>query len=61
MEMNEGWLEPLLALVAEDRTTIANPIMDYITNIGMQFMSVGSTHTFGMFGWSFVFNWLVLS
>lgn len=59
MECNDGWLEPLLTLVAQDRTTIANPIMDQIRYDSMEFFKSGTSSIYGMFDWSFIFNWLV--
>lgn len=59
MEMIEGWLEPLLTIVSQDRATIANPVMDHIRYDSMEFISSGFTNIIGMFDWSFVFNWFV--
>lgn len=60
VECHAGWLEPLLSLVAEDRTTIANPVMDQIRYDSLEFISSGPD-IFGMFDWTFIFNWYNLS
>lgn len=56
VECNIGWLEPLLTLVAADRTTIANPIMDHIRYDSLELIGSGPDY-FGMFDWTFIFNW----
>lgn len=56
IECETGWLEPLLTLVEEDRTVIANPVMEHIRYDSLEFIST-NLDIFGMFDWTFVFNW----
>ncbi|KAJ1522180.1 hypothetical protein ONE63_002490 [Megalurothrips usitatus] len=55
-ECTEGWLEPLLARIAEDRTTVACPIIDVIADDTFEYISA-SDMTWGGFNWKLNFRW----
>lgn len=59
MECSEGWLEPLLARIASDRSVIAVPVIDIISSANMGYIySVTRIHGFR---WSLIFDWYVLN
>lgn len=55
MECSDGWLQPLLARIASDRSVIAVPVIDTISSRDMSYRSA-STKIHG-FRWSLIFNW----
>lgn len=57
MECSEGWLQPLLARIASDRSVIASPVIDTISSRDMAYHH-GNTKIHG-FRWSLIFNWYV--
>lgn len=59
-ECTEGWLEPLLARIAVDRTTVVCPIIDVISDETFEYVTA-SDQTWGGFNWKLNFRWLVLS
>lgn len=55
-ECTEGWLEPLLAEIAKDPSTVVCPIIDVISDETFEFL-VGSDMTYGGFNWKLNFRW----
>ncbi|XP_039272003.1 polypeptide N-acetylgalactosaminyltransferase 1-like [Styela clava] len=55
-ECTEGWLEPLLAEIVKDSSTVVCPIIDVISDDTFEFM-VGSDMTYGGFNWKLNFRW----
>ncbi|XP_041478614.1 polypeptide N-acetylgalactosaminyltransferase 1-like [Lytechinus variegatus] len=55
-EVTEGWLEPMLARIAEDRTTSVCPVIDVISDDTFQYQH-GNDPQMGGFGWSLFFKW----
>ncbi|XP_078796096.1 polypeptide N-acetylgalactosaminyltransferase 13 isoform X2 [Oryzias latipes] len=55
-ECTEGWLEPLLARIKEDRTAVVCPIIDVISDETFEYMA-GSDMTYGGFNWKLNFRW----
>ncbi len=55
-ECTEGWLEPLLAQVAADRSVVACPVID---NVDAKFFSYRTNYnqTVGGFNWEYIFDW----
>lgn len=55
-ECTEGWLEPLLARVAENRKTVVCPIIDVISDESFEYVTA-SDMTWGGFNWKLNFRW----
>jgi polypeptide N-acetylgalactosaminyltransferase len=55
-ECTEGWLEPLLARIAEDRKTVVCPIIDVISDETFEYITA-SDMTWGGFNWRLNFRW----
>ncbi|XP_043506610.1 polypeptide N-acetylgalactosaminyltransferase 5 isoform X3 [Frieseomelitta varia] len=55
-ECTEGWLEPLLSRIAEDRTTVVCPIIDVISDDTFEYIPA-SDMTWGGFNWKLNFRW----
>ncbi|GIY76283.1 polypeptide N-acetylgalactosaminyltransferase 5 [Caerostris darwini] len=55
-ECTRGWLEPLLARVAEDRTRVVCPIIDVISDETFEYVPA-SDMTWGGFNWKLNFRW----
>lgn len=55
-ECNEGWLEPLLDRIAEDRTRVVCPIIDVIDEDNFAYQAAGDMIS-GGFDWKFGFRW----
>lgn len=55
-ECTEGWLEPLLARIAYDRTTVVCPIIDVISDDTFEYITA-SDMTWGGFNWKLNFRW----
>lgn len=54
-----GWLEPLLQLIAINRTTVAIPVMDIIDDTTFQYKAFdGKSINIGGFDWNLQFNWI---
>ncbi|XP_063718764.1 polypeptide N-acetylgalactosaminyltransferase 1-like [Symsagittifera roscoffensis] len=59
-EASRGWVEPLLAEIALDRTTVMTPMIDIINKdtFGLAVVEgVGGEPQVGGFEWSLTFNW----
>lgn len=59
VECNEGWLEPLLSRISNDRSVIAVPLIDTISSADMSYQ-YGKEITVSGFRWTLIFNWCVL-
>lgn len=62
-ECFHGWLEPLLARVAEDRTAVVSPDIVTIDLNTFEFskpIQRGRVHSRGNFDWSLTFGWETL-
>lgn len=55
-ECTEGWLEPLLARLVEDRTKVVCPIIDVISDETFEYIPA-SDMTWGGFNWKLNFRW----
>lgn len=55
-ECTEGWLEPLLARIVEDRATVVCPIIDVISDTTFEYIQA-SDMTWGGFNWKLNFRW----
>lgn len=58
MECNEGWLQPLLARIANDRSVVAVPRIDTIKDTDMSYRYNKDTGING-FHWTLIFDWYV--
>lgn len=56
VEVTDGWLEPLLARVAEDRKRVVAPIIDVISDDTFEYVTASDT-TWGGFNWHLNFRW----
>ncbi|KAG4071929.1 hypothetical protein HA402_006090 [Bradysia odoriphaga] len=59
IECNEGWLQPLLARIANDRSVVAVPYMDAISSHDMSYHSGKKAKIHG-FRWSLIFDWMLV-
>ncbi|XP_065220066.1 polypeptide N-acetylgalactosaminyltransferase 5 isoform X2 [Planococcus citri] len=55
-ECTEGWLEPLLARIVENRKTVVCPIIDVISDETFEYITA-SDMTWGGFNWKLNFRW----
>ncbi|XP_044253613.1 polypeptide N-acetylgalactosaminyltransferase 5 isoform X1 [Tribolium madens] len=55
-ECTEGWLEPLLARIVQDRKTVVCPIIDVISDETFEYITA-SDMTWGGFNWKLNFRW----
>lgn len=62
-ECNEGWLEPLLARMANDRTTVVCPTIDSISKDSFEYhaFSLDELPKWGGFNWNLAFDWFDVS
>uniref|UniRef100_A0A0N4ZUV8 Polypeptide N-acetylgalactosaminyltransferase n=1 Tax=Parastrongyloides trichosuri TaxID=131310 RepID=A0A0N4ZUV8_PARTI len=56
IECTEGWLEPLIARVSEDRRRIVAPIIDVISDTNFDYLTA-SADVWGGFNWNMNFRW----
>ena len=58
-ECTEGWVEPLLARIAKDPTTVVCPVIDVINDKTFEYHYRGeaSAVNVGGFDWNLQFNW----
>lgn len=59
-ECTEGWLEPLLARIVENRKTVVCPIIDVISDETFEYITA-SDMTWGGFNWKLNFRWYRVS
>ncbi|XP_064455998.1 polypeptide N-acetylgalactosaminyltransferase 1-like [Ornithodoros turicata] len=59
-ECTKGWLEPLLARVAEDKTRVVCPVIDIIHDETFAFIRSFEMH-WGAFNWELHFRWFPVS
>ena len=59
-ETTPGWLEPLLARIAEERTAIVCPVIDIINDDNFAYTKSFSFH-WGAFNWELHFRWFTMS
>lgn len=55
-ECTQGWLEPLLARISEDKTRVVCPIIDVISDETFEYVPA-SDMTWGGFNWKLNFRW----
>lgn len=55
-ECTEGWLEPLLTRIVENRKTVVCPIIDVISDETFEYITA-SDMTWGGFNWKLNFRW----
>uniref|UniRef100_A0A034VZY2 Polypeptide N-acetylgalactosaminyltransferase n=1 Tax=Bactrocera dorsalis TaxID=27457 RepID=A0A034VZY2_BACDO len=55
-ECTEGWLEPLLARIVQNRRTVVCPIIDVISDESFEYITA-SDSTWGGFNWKLNFRW----
>ncbi|TKR67082.1 hypothetical protein L596_023287 [Steinernema carpocapsae] len=56
-EANEGWLEPIVQRIQDDRTVVVCPIIDFIAAETMQYSGGEEVGSIGSFWWSLHFRW----
>lgn len=58
-ECTEGWLEPLLARIAANKTNVVCPVIDVIDDTSFEYHYVddASAISVGGFDWNLQFNW----
>lgn len=56
VEVTDGWLEPLVTRVAEDRKRVVAPIIDVISDDTFEYVTASET-TWGGFNWHLNFRW----
>lgn len=57
MEVTEGWLQPLLARIANDRSVITVPLIDLLSPFDMRYYSdTGSGTVINGFIWTLLFK-----
>ncbi|XP_041478960.1 polypeptide N-acetylgalactosaminyltransferase 1-like [Lytechinus variegatus] len=56
-ETTDGWLEPLLAVIAKDRRNVVTPTIDVINDRDFAFQGHDDLPYVGSFDWSMYFRW----
>lgn len=59
-EANNGWLEPLLARIAHDRTIVVTPDIEVIDLRTFSYARGQGGHNRGIFNWELTFKWRAL-
>ena len=57
VEVQPGWLEPLLSRLAKDEFTLAAPVVDFIEQDNFVYTPANIQDSFGVFGWDLQFLW----
>ena len=57
VEVQPGWLEPLLARFAKDEFTLAAPVVDFIEQDNFAYTAATIQDSYGVFGWDLQFLW----
>ena len=57
VEVQHGWLEPLLSRLAKDDFTLVAPVVDYIDEDDFAYTAAGGQDSYGVFGWDLEFLW----
>ena len=58
-EVTEGWIEPLLARIAEKREAVVCPVIDIINDDNFSYVKSFSLH-WGAFNWELHFRWFTM-
>lgn len=58
-ECTKGWLEALLAVIKDDRTTVVCPVIDIINDDTFAYVKSFELH-WGAFNWNLQFRWFTL-
>lgn len=59
-ECNDGWLEPLLARIAENRKAVVTPIIEFINGTNFALKNFNDVNNmYGTFDWNLFFVWYV--
>lgn len=58
-ECTKGWLEPLLAVIKDDPTTVVCPVIDIINDDTFAYVKSFELH-WGAFNWNLQFRWFTL-
>ncbi|XP_077979729.1 polypeptide N-acetylgalactosaminyltransferase 1-like [Glandiceps talaboti] len=59
-ECTEGWLEPMLARIAADKTTVVCPVINIISDETFEYINGTDVTQVGGFDWRLVFTWHVV-
>ena len=57
VEVQHGWLEPLLSRLAKDDFTLVAPVVDYIDEDDFAYTAASGQDSYGVFGWDLEFLW----
>jgi polypeptide N-acetylgalactosaminyltransferase len=61
IEVTEGWLEPLLDPISQDRTTVVTPVIDVIDDTTFKYnYGTATSISVGGFDWNLQFTWHTL-
>lgn len=59
-ECGNGWIEPLLASVLENRKVAITPIIDFINADKLDVVWVADSYRlYGLFDWTLFFQWYI--
>ncbi|VDO08767.1 unnamed protein product [Rodentolepis nana] len=59
-EATEGWLEPLIAHVAQNPHSVVCPAIDVISDTSFEYLQ-STERTWGVFSWDLLFDWDVIA
>ena len=57
VEVQHGWLEPLLSRLAKKDFTLVAPVVDYIDEDDFAYTAASGQDSYGVFGWDLEFLW----